>query len=268
VTGAGVVVCLLAIVANPRQYYRLAEDAEIHFRHAVNLRDDSSQTTLAKREFDRAAQQYSSLRAPVARRPGGLPSLEWTLGHVYYLSGDFPRAIAAYRRGLRLDPGSAGLETALAYARSRVEYPPSPAADLMHPERGFWPGWLDLHRLWLVAFAAYMVACVAVTRWRMTRRRLWFWLAIAIALIALVPTIGSGVEWLRRQRDDAAPVVVLSRSEMLRTGNGTDYTPRLDVALPRGAEVRRLFERGGWYQVELSGGPVGWLPREAVVEDN
>jgi len=54
---------------------------------------------------------------------------------------------------------------------------------------------------------------------------------------------------------------------MLRTGNGTEYPPRLDVALPRGAEVRRLFERGGWYQVELSGGPVGWLPREAVVAD-
>ena len=77
--------------------------------------------------------------------------------------------------------------------------------------------------------------------------------------------VGSGVEWLRRQRDDATPVVVLARSELLRTGNGSEYPPRLDVPLPRGAEVRRLFERAGWYQVQLSGGPVGWLPRDAVV---
>src|SRR5439155_25733232 len=106
---------------------------------------------------------------------------------------------------------------------------------------------------------------LAVTRWRMTRRRLWIWLALGGAVIALVPTIGSGVEWLRRQRDETAPVVVLARGEMLRTGNGAEYPPRLDAALPRGAEVRRLFERGGWYQVEVTGGPVGWLPRDAVV---
>ncbi|HTK75838.1 MAG TPA: hypothetical protein VL371_11315, partial [Gemmataceae bacterium] len=141
-------------------------------------------------------------------------------------------------------------------------------ARLMQPERDYWPTWLALRSLCVCAFILYFAACLAVTRWRMTRRHLWLSVAVTAAVIALVPAVGSGVEWLRRQRDEATPVVVLSRSEMLRTGNGTEYPPRLDVALPRGAEVRRRFERGGWYQVELSGGPVGWLPREAVVEDN
>jgi hypothetical protein len=102
----------------------------------------------------------------------------------------------------------------------------------------------------------------------MTRRRLWLWLGVIAVVILIVPAVGSGVEWLRRQRDETTPVVILARSEMLRTGNGTEYPPRLDVALPRGAEVRRLFERGGWYQVELSGGPVGWLPHDALVTDD
>lgn len=266
-TAVYVVLCLLASAPNPRQYYRRAEDGEIRFRHAVNLRDDSLQAA-ATQEFEWAARLYASLRAPVARRPGGLPALERTIGHAYYLSGDLPRAILAYRRGLRLDPANAKLDTALAYARGTVEYPPSPAAGLMQPEREYWPGWLALHRLGLLVFAAYTVTCLAFTRWGMRRRRLWFWMAVSAAVIALVPAVGSGVEWLRRQRDDATPVVVLARSEMLRTGNGTEYPPRLDVALPRGAEVRRLFERAGWYQVELSGGPVGWLPRDAVVTDD
>jgi hypothetical protein len=194
--------------------------------------------------------------------------VEYSLGHAYYLSGDPARAILSYRRGLRLAPGDSKFETALAYSRSKVEYPPPPAADVMRPERQYWPGWLEMHRLGLAAFAAYAAACIAVTRWRMTRRRLWLWLAVGAAVIALVPAVGSGVEWLRRQRDDSTPVVVLARTEMLRTGNGTEYPPRLDVALPRGAEVRRLFERAGWYQVQLSGVVVGWLPREAVAEES
>jgi hypothetical protein len=214
--------------------------------------------------FREAAGNYETMRREEGIRS---PQLERSMGHAYFLSGDLPRAILAYRRGLRLDPSNLKLETALVYARSRVEYPPSPAAGLMQPDRKFWPGWLELHRLGFAAFAAYTIACLAVTRRRMTRRRLWLGIAICGAVIALVPAVGSGVEWLRRQRDDATPVVVLARSEMLRTGNGTEYPPRLDVALPRGAEVRRLFERGGWYQVELSGGPVGWLPRDAVVTD-
>jgi hypothetical protein len=195
------------------------------------------------------------------------PLLKLAIGNAYLLFGHLPQAIHAYRVGRRLDPGESKLQMALVYARGRVEYPPGPTSALMQPERDYWPGWLGLHRLGLVAFVAYTVACLAVTRWRMTRRRLWLWVGVIGAVIALVPTVGSGVEWLRRQRDEATPVAVLERSEMLRTGNGMEYPPRLDIPLPRGAEVRRMFERAGWYQVQLSGGPVGWLPREAVVEE-
>lgn len=240
-----------------------AVDAWQAWYAGINCLQEPAKQEQALYHFRKAVQDYKDHCRTVVETPY---VLRW-LGYSYDVIGDLPHAILAYRRGLRLDPGDAELATALAYARSSVEYPPSSAAGLMQPERSYWPGWLELPRLGLVAFAAYTVACLAVTRWRMTRRRLWLWVAMGSAIIALVPAVGSGVEWLRRQRDEATPVVVLARSETLRTGNGLEYTPRLDVALPRGAEVRRLFERGGWYQVELSGGPVGWLPRDAVVAD-
>lgn len=238
-----------------------AVDAWQAWNAGVDCLKEPARTEQALYYFRRAARHYEEHCRTVTETPY---LLRW-LGYSYDVVGDYSRAILSYRRGLRIGPGDAKLETALTYARSRVEYPPSPAAELMRPEREYWPGWLELHRLGLVAFVAYSVACLSVTRWRMTRRRLWLRIAIVAAVVALTPAVGSGVEWLRRQRDDATPVVVLARSEVLRTGNGPEYPPRFDVALPRGAEVRRLFERGGWYQVELSGGPVGWLPREAVV---
>jgi hypothetical protein len=54
-------------------------------------------------------------------------------------------------------------------------------------------------------------------------------------------------------------VLVLTADEVLRTGNGPSYPARLDAPLPRGAEVRERARRGGWVQVELTGGAVGWV---------
>src|SRR5262245_48721535 len=241
-----------------------ASEAWQAWHSGVKCLEQPARSEQALYYFRKAAKDYKDH----CQTFGETPYLLRWLGYSYDVVGDVPHAVLAYRRGLRMSPGDAKLETALAYARSRVEYPPSPAASLMQPERKYWPGWLGLHRHGLVAFAAYSVACLAITRWRMTRRRLWVWVAVGAAVVALLPAVGSGVEWTRRQRDVATPIVVLARSEMLRTGNGVEYLPRVDVPLPRGAEVRRLFERAGWYQVQLSGGPIGWLPREAVVSSS
>jgi hypothetical protein len=260
--------CLIAVLAQTPDIISgpPSSRAEGSFRNGIRARQNpESHQFPAEMFFRHAAEAYESVRRSEGIRS---PELERSLGHAYSLYGDLPRAVLAYHRGRRLDPGDAKLETALAHARARVEYPPSQMAALMQPEREYWPGWLELHRLALVALVAYTVACLAVTRWRMSPRRLWLWIALSAAVVVMVPAIGSGVEWARRQRDEAMPVVVLARAEMLRTGNGVEYPPRLDAALPRGAEVRRLFERAAWYQVELSSGVAGWLPREAVVEEN
>jgi hypothetical protein len=237
-------------------------DAELLYTRGLQARADPAKVAQAADMFRAAAQ--------VLRGFTGLksPSLQRTLGHAYFLSGDLPHALAAYRRGLRIDPGDAKLATALAYARAQVQYPPAPdLARLLQPERDYWPGWLSLRHLGLYAFLLYFAACLAATRWRMTRRGRWLAVAALALTLAAVPAVGSAVLWQRERRDAATPVVVVARDCPLRVGNGPDYPPRLDAPLPRGAEARRLFERNGWFQVELASGVVGWLPRDAVVGD-
>jgi uncharacterized protein YgiM (DUF1202 family) len=97
----------------------------------------------------------------------------------------------------------------------------------------------------------------------MTRRRRWLVLTLVVFTAAAIPAIGTGVERLRARRDKAEAVVVTARDVPLRLGNGMDYPVK--VELPRGCEVRRLFERSGWLQVKTGGGEVGWLPATAVV---
>ena len=192
------------------------------------------------------------------------PALSFKAGNAWSLAGDLPRAIAAYRRGLTLDPADARLRMALDYARDQVQYPP--AADvvrLLQPERDLWPPWLTLQSAGGYAFGFYCVACLTFMRWRMTRRSRWFIVGLMFLSFAAIPSIGTGVEWLHGRRDAAQPVVVVDRDVPLRLGNGADYPAKLE--LPRGCEVRRLFERSGWLQVQTGGGEVGWLPTTAVI---
>jgi hypothetical protein len=62
------------------------------------------------------------------------------------------------------------------------------------------------------------------------------------------------------------PLVVIVRDGvLLRRGNGMVFPPRYETPINRGVEARLRYERGGWVQIELSGGEIGWLPREAVL---
>jgi hypothetical protein len=117
---------------------------------------------------------------------------------------------------------------------------------------------------------AALLACIggslAFIRWLMIRRRGWFVALLIGFTIAATPAIGTLLEWRERARNEETPVVVVARETVLRRGNGDEYPARVDAGLPPGAEVRRLFERHRWLQVELANGVVGWVPRYAVVD--
>ena len=224
---------------------------------AVGLRSHPNPRYSPPWAFALSAEAYERLRA-FGRETS---PVERTLGHAYFLAGDLPHAIVAYRRGLALDPADAKLRTALEHARDQVAYPPGSG---LRPTPTLWPPWLSLRYVGVYAFALYCAGCLAATRWRMTRHRRWLVSAGVFFAVAAVPAIGSVIEWQRQRRDVAEPVVVVVRDVPLRAGNGADYPAKLN--LPRGCEVRRLFERGGWLQVETAGGAVGWVPPAAVVD--
>ncbi|MHB8736713.1 MAG: tetratricopeptide repeat protein [Terriglobales bacterium] len=240
----------------------LLEHAEGEFQEGVRLRQAADQ---ARPHFRSAADCFEELR----RRGVDNALLYRNLGNAYLLADDLPHAILAYRRGLRLAPNDFLLRQSLAEARERVVYPPS--GGLGRPPSDARPPWLAYPRAeWLViaTATAYVLAWVCLTRWRMVRRgRL-----LAAGLITLLLTVLLSA-WLmvrirEEQEQNAHPLVVIARDGvLLRRGNGTAFPTRYNMPLPRGVEARRLFERSGWVQMELSGGEVGWLPREAVLVD-
>ena len=183
------------------------------------------------------------------------------------LAGDLPGAVVALQQALAASRWSRPLQVALEEERDSVAYPhtgdlaaqcrPTPAATIgtrMSPLEA-----------WAIAGALWLLAWVCMARFAMTRAVRWLLFAgLTSALVAAL-----GAMWVQdyrvRKREEASPLVVLSRDVYLRRGNSDAWPERLDMRLPRGVEVHELSRRGGWVQVRLAGGVVGWLPETAVV---
>jgi len=232
--------------------------AESAFAQGVALRQDAAK---ARPAFARAAAGYDELW----RRGHHNPDLALNRADAHRLAGNLPRAVAALHEGLAVARWSRPLQVALEDARSAVSYPL--VGDLAAQCRLTPPATIGTRMspadAWFAAGALWLLACVGVARFAMTRAGWWLAFAgLAVAALALL-----GGLWLQdeRRREQAGPLVVLTQDVTLRRGNAEGYPARLDAKLPRGVEARELTRRGGWVQVELAGGAVGWLPEGAVL---
>ncbi|HET6574939.1 MAG TPA: hypothetical protein VFG68_15140 [Fimbriiglobus sp.] len=178
-------------------------------------------------------------------------------GRAHFLAGNLPQAIRAFRDGLDLYPWDADLQRALTAARATVAYPTeSDPAERVRPDppnalRNRVSPW----DLFLAASVCSLLLTVGLAR-RFTARDDWSAPLVVVGLLGLLVVAAAGT---LIATDRPGPVLVLTADEVLRTGNGPSFPARIDAPLPRGSEVRALARRGGWVQVELPGGAVGWV---------
>ncbi|HSQ58002.1 MAG TPA: hypothetical protein VLM40_19920, partial [Gemmata sp.] len=181
--------------------------------------------------------------------------------------GDLPGAIVALNEGLGITRWSRELQVAREEARAEVAYPVN--SDLAAQCRPSPPHGLGTRfspaDAWIACGVLWLLACGSIARFAMTRAAAW--LAFGAAWLAAVVLVGA--LWLKDQYGQRSanehPRVVVLRKTTLHRGNAEAYPPRLETRLPRGVEARKLAERGGWVQIELAGGAVGWLPASSIL---
>ncbi len=196
-------------------------------------------------------------------RDGATPGIALARARAHFLCGNLPMAVVALHDGLRLAPYDLELQTDLRLVRDVVNYP-----EPLDPKNRLRPNATDTlrHRVapldtFVLAFGFALVAAFGFAKWFTVRHR-WALLFIAIGGIGFT---AAAILFARIRTDlEPLPVVVISET-ILREGNGHAYPARMAELLPRGAEVRELARRGGWMQVEIPGGAVGWVPLAAVI---
>jgi tetratricopeptide (TPR) repeat protein len=240
----------------------LLRQAEAAFRRGAAQRSDADK---ARQDFAEAARGYERLR----RRGADNADLYRNQGNAYLLAGQLPEAVLAYRRGLRCAPHDGVLRDNLDYARDQVHYGPENRG---RPDDPIWPAWLprlDRALFLLTAFLLYGLACFHATRALLTADgRHFSRAALLLALAVAAAGLWAYLTW-RGWREAESPLVVIARDGVpLARGNGPSYPPNPQLPqLNRGMEARLLHRRGGWLQIELPGGAVGWVPQTAALVD-
>jgi hypothetical protein len=223
------------------------------FARGVQLRIDRES---AKKAFAEAAQGYAE-----QWKNGDTSASNFTnWGRSAALAGQRPQAVLAFRLGLQVHPTDLQLKQSLIQLRELVGYP----REVNPPPLPAWRSRLsDADRFVLFTFSLVLLLAGAV--WYFTTRRAVAWWLIAPGLLGLIFVL---IATLMIQAELRQPVVsVIATPVALRTGNGPSYPTRLPTNLNPGIEVRWLHERGGWVQVELDPGVVGWVPKSALLTE-
>ncbi len=237
--------------------------AERAFDEGTRHRNDSAK---ARPAFARAAAAYDDLWRRGARNP----DLALNRANAHRLAGNLPGAIVALDEGLAEARWSRPLQVAREDARSAVGYPIH--SDLAAKCRPAPPTGISVRmspaEAWGIAALLWLLACAGVARFAMTRAL--GWIAFAGTWLAALALLGG--LWLQdhryRERQNEYPPVVVADDVFLRKGNADSFPVRLEGApkLPRGVEARELTRRGGWVQIQLAGGVVGWIPASSVLK--
>jgi hypothetical protein len=253
----GFFIATASSAASPEDTLAAAENA---FGEGVELRSDAAKSRPA---FARAAANYDTLWQQGIRTP----ELALNRARAHRLAGNLPRCIAALHDGLAVARFSRLLQVELEDARAAVSYPldGALAAECRpRPIRGVSTRMSPVDA-WLLAGILWLFACAGVARFAMVRTIS----ALTIAAACFAGLLVLGGFWFedhRRQlREESLPILVLTRDVTLRTGNAKAFPSRIDPALPLGAEVREVSRRGGWVQVQLASGAIGWVPEQAVM---
>lgn len=234
--------------------------AERAFAEGVELRGDSDR---ARPAFARAAAAYDALWA----QGHHTPELALNRSRAHRLAGNLPRSIAALHDGLAVARFSRPLQVELDDARARVLFPlEGELAEQGRPRQvRTVSARMSPADAWYLAGGLWLLACAGAARFAMTRNAIWLvWAGLCVSgLVAL------GALWAQdaqdREPNESLPLLIVTDDVHLRRGNAAEYPVRIEPALPKGAEVRELARRGGWVQVRLPGGAVGWLPEAATL---
>ncbi len=238
--------------------------AESEYRAGLEARADAVK---AMPHFRAAASAYEQLWLSGRRHP----ALARNMAQAHLLSGDLARAIRAYHLGLRIAAHDPDLRAGLAFARERVRYPMigNLAREAAYRDRRTFlhagPAWL----FGALAAGVYLIAVLALARGWMSRRPMWWGLGGTLAIVAIL--MAGAVLWEDKHLTDekALPLVIATGDGAdLHRGNGNEFPLRIAERLPEGVEMIVLSERGGWFQVQLAGGAVGWVEARQVVRVN
>ena len=234
-------------------------DAE---QDAVTQAREQYQAALAETDGLRRVRLFAKaeelLRQVAAQHPDAAQlQVDW--GNAALGARDAGRAVLAYRRALRVDPGNERAGANLTWLRARQPvWLPRPVSAGALDSLLFWRGRFTAQQLHIIGAGAFAIAALLLAAWFRWRRGGLRAGTVALAVVWLACTVSA----LATTAETGA--VVLEDGAVLRSADSVGAAPAFANPLPAGTEVQVLEDRSGWMRVALADGTKGWLPVSAA----
>ena len=199
---------------------------------------------------------------------GGFESAEvyYNLGNAHFRLGETARAVLNYRRAARLDPGNDDIRANLALVNQRLQ-------DRIEPLPRFWllsvfDWWMGLIPggvLRALVAGCYLLLGASVVLIVLRRPAGWRGPLRRFAYGAAVATVVLGATLLVRETGlgRAEEAVVMAGEARVLSAPSEDGGLTV-FTLHEGTTVRIDRRAGGWAEIVLADGKVGWLPLEVL----
>jgi len=188
------------------------------------------------------------------------PELYFNYGNAEFKSGNFGRAIAAYRQAALLTPRDAEVRANLDFARNQVQGPT--LRESRWSRSAEWLDTLTLSEWTELAMTAFwlMFALLVARQIRPSLKTALGGLTRVVVAVAILSCIALGVDaaiHLTRQTAVVVAPEVAARS-------GPFDEAQKNFITRDGAELAVLDQRNDWLQVTDGSGRIGWLPRQQL----
>jgi len=221
-------------------------------RHVNDIFDIANEEYKAG-NFEDAVRLYQGLLSGPGPKTA---DIHYNLGNAYFKLHEYGRAIAAYRRALRVAPRDQDIQANLRYVRSittdKIDQPKG--TELLQEMVFFHYGInrAEAETMFLCGYfaAALLGAICLVRKSRLLKGLTYIALAIALAFAA------STVTRIYHAADPNEAVIVVEETDV-HTGPGDNYM--VSFSLHDGAEMNTRKRQDGWFQVALPDGRRGWV---------
>ncbi|MCX6245357.1 MAG: tetratricopeptide repeat protein [Bacteroidetes bacterium] len=211
--------------------------------------------------YANAVELYKSVIA------GGDESVElyYNLGNACYKLNDFAAAILYYEKARKLDPGNEDVNFNLRIVNTKITDKIEPLPELFY--KRWYRGLVESYSVdkWArIGLFSLVLGLIAGLFYVISRhlfiRKAGFWIGVILVLMSILSFLFAwqGYDEIKNRKNAIifTPTVTIKSSPDEKS---------IDLfVLHEGAKVELMDNIGGWYEIRIANGSIGWLPASSV----